>query len=174
MATLIPAKYTEVLGNIVDYWGINLFDFDYPLYVPAGSTEAAEKTALQDAFLREFYLREIGFETVERFKIRLQSLWLKDIDWLNTMRAARQDMTPSDAFKTDSTTSEALSVLNNAPKGVVNFDENHAASYTKTNAKGEGLTGKSKYKAYNELATDYVDISARFFEKFDKLFMQIF
>lgn len=174
MASLMPAKYTEVLGNIVDYWEINLFDFDYPLYIPQGSTETAEKEALQAAFIREFYLREIGFETVERFKIRLKALWLKDIDWLNTMREANISITPDDAFKTDISKSEALNVINNAPKGVVNFDENHASSYTQTNAKGESLSGKSKYKAYNELATDYVDINARFFEKFENLFMQIY
>lgn len=54
-----------------------LFDFDYPFPQADGNTSrwlSATKDIFQKEFIRNFYLREIGYETENIFKMRLQSL----------------------------------------------------------------------------------------------------
>lgn len=64
---MISPKYTEVLCNIVNS-GIDIFDFDYPIY------NAAHKTELEDKIINHYYFYEIGSETVGRFKHNLKSV----------------------------------------------------------------------------------------------------
>lgn len=47
----------------------HLFDFDYPFF------DEAYRKAFETKFIRNFYMREIGFETESLFKMRLQN-WL--------------------------------------------------------------------------------------------------
>lgn len=59
------ATYTMELRNIIES-NINIFDFDYPFY------NENEKEYFQDRFIKHFYFREIGSETVARFKHYLE------------------------------------------------------------------------------------------------------
>lgn len=60
-------NYTEVLCNIVNS-GLDIFDFDYPLYEPQ------HKAELEDKIINHYYFYEIGCETVGRFKHNLKTL----------------------------------------------------------------------------------------------------
>lgn len=59
------ANYTVELRTLVE-GGHNIFDFHYPFYNEDKRREFEEK------FIRHFYFREIGCETVDRFKLYLQ------------------------------------------------------------------------------------------------------
>lgn len=59
------ANYTIELRKIIES-KINIFDFDYPFY------NENEKEYFQDRFIKHFYFREIGSETVSRFKHYLE------------------------------------------------------------------------------------------------------
>lgn len=59
------ANYTIELRKIIES-KINIFDFDYPFY------NENEKEYFQDRFIKHFYFREIGSETVARFKHYLE------------------------------------------------------------------------------------------------------
>lgn len=55
--------------QIIENGRTKLFDFAYPLY------DSSYKTTFETNFIRNFYMREIGFETEGLFKMRLQN-WL--------------------------------------------------------------------------------------------------
>lgn len=59
------AKYTLELREIVDA-GIPLFDFPYIFY------DEKKRVDFERDFIRHFYFREIGCETVDRFKLYLE------------------------------------------------------------------------------------------------------
>ena len=59
------AEYTVELRKIIES-GINIFDFPYNFY------DESKRKEFEQKFIRHFYFREIGCETVERFKWYLQ------------------------------------------------------------------------------------------------------
>lgn len=66
------SKYTLELNEVIDYLtenGEKLFDFDYDL--PA----EVDTAKLEQAFIDYYNFREIGFETIARFKARLKVYW---------------------------------------------------------------------------------------------------
>lgn len=167
--TLIPAKYTEVLGNIIDYYNINIFDFEYDLDAAAGYT----KEQLQQAFIDRFYLREIGQETTQMFMHYLRTRWLELIPFYGRIFAANAQSDPADLSNEDYENNGG-NIYNDAPKGVVDFDGNHATNYTKYNNKTKGRRGRTKAEA----ARAYRDVAYNplqdFLDDLDELFMQIF
>lgn len=167
--TLIPAKFTEVLGNIVDYYKINLFDFDYTLPEGAGITPAE----LQQAFIDRFYFREIGQETITMFRHYLKARWVELIAVYGRIFVSNELSDPSD-LTNDEYDNNGLSVFNDAPKGIVEFDKNHATSYTTSESHTKGRRGRTKA----ELARAYRDLAFNplqdFLDDLDELFMQIY
>ena len=63
------ANYTMEIRQMTDNPLIGLFTFDYDFY----SDNPKDKEAFEKLFIQWYYFREIGFETPERFKIRLQA-----------------------------------------------------------------------------------------------------
>ena len=61
------SKYTLELRHIYNDRNYNLFDFQYNLY------DNDLKIFFQEKFFQHFFFHEIGFETVGKFKQRLQS-----------------------------------------------------------------------------------------------------
>lgn len=167
--TPIPAKYTEVLGNIVDYYGINLFDFDYDLPADTGYT----KDQIQQAFINRFYFREIGQETVDMFKVYLRQTWGELIPYYSKIFAANALADPTD-LSNDEYDSGGMVVYNDAPKGVIEFDKVHATNYTKHDNKTKGRRGRTKA----ELSRSYRDVAynplSDFLDDLNDLFMQIY
>ena len=60
------ANYTMELGEIIEN-NVNIFDFKYPIF-----NEEYRKT-FEENFINYFYFREIGVETVARFKHNLKT-----------------------------------------------------------------------------------------------------
>lgn len=66
------SKYTLELNEAIEYLtenGEKLFDFDYDL------PDEVDKEKLEQAFIDYYNFREIGFETITRFKDRLKVYW---------------------------------------------------------------------------------------------------
>ena len=63
------ANYTMEIRQMIDSPLIGLFTFDYDFY----SDNPKDKEAFEKLFIQWYYFREIGFETPERFKLKLQA-----------------------------------------------------------------------------------------------------
>ena len=61
------ANYIVVLRTIEQ--NEKVFNFNYPFY----SDSKADKYEFEKLFIKHFYFREIGFETPERFKHKLEA-----------------------------------------------------------------------------------------------------
>lgn len=63
------ANYTLEIRQLTDNPLIGLFTFDYDFY----SDNPKDKAEFEKLFIQYYYLSEIGFETPERFKLKLQA-----------------------------------------------------------------------------------------------------
>ena len=63
------ANYTMEIRQMIDNPLIGLFTFDYDFY----SDNPKDKEDFEKLFAQWYYFREIGFETPERFKLKLQA-----------------------------------------------------------------------------------------------------
>ena len=63
------ANYTMEIRQMIDNSLIGLFTFDYDFY----SDNPKDKEEFEKLFVQWYYFREIGFETPERFKLKLQA-----------------------------------------------------------------------------------------------------
>lgn len=63
------ANYTLEIRQLTDNPLIGLFTFDYDFY----SDNPKDKEEFEKLFTQWYYFREIGFETPERFKLKLQA-----------------------------------------------------------------------------------------------------
>ena len=63
------ANYTMEIRQLIDNPLIGLFTFDYDFY----TDNPEDKEAFEKLFVQWYYFREIGFETPERFKLKLQA-----------------------------------------------------------------------------------------------------
>ena len=63
------ANYTLEIRQMIDNPLIGLFTFDYDFY----SDNPKDKEEFEKLFTEWYYFREIGFETPERFKMKLQA-----------------------------------------------------------------------------------------------------
>lgn len=61
------AKYTIELRSIAESNNLKVFDFDYSFY------DNDLKPVFEDKFIQHYYIDEIGFETIGRFKQRLRA-----------------------------------------------------------------------------------------------------
>lgn len=167
--TPIPAKYTEVLGNIVDYYKIQLFDFEYEWPDDAGVT----KERLQQAFIDRFYFREIGQETIQAFMHYMRTRWLELVPFYAGIFRAQAKSDPTD-LNNDEYENDSMTVFNDAPKGVVEFDKNHATNYATGKGKSTGRRGRTKA----EIARSVRDVAFNpledFLDDLDELFMGLF
>lgn len=60
------ANYTLELRTLTNN-NVEIFDFDYPIF------DEKYRSVLEEKFINHFYFREIGFETISRFKHHLKS-----------------------------------------------------------------------------------------------------
>ena len=63
------ANYTMEIRQMIDNSLIGLFTFEYDFY----SDNPKDKEEFEKLFVQWYYFREIGFETPERFKLKLQA-----------------------------------------------------------------------------------------------------
>ena len=164
------SKYTSELYKFIDIYDI--FDFQYPRTNESKAIISNED--LQAGFINRYYFREIGFETVERFKHKLKTQWLESIGNFDKLLVAfNESINP----KTNvSSNAQNTSVFNDTPKNALDFgtETSHASNITHNTQTNVGLAGLTEIEALELYHDKLKDIISEFYNSFDNLFMQIF
>ena len=164
------SKYTSELYKFIDIYDI--FDFQYPRTNESKTIISNED--LQAGFINRYYFREIGFETVERFKHKLKTQWLESIGNFDKLLVAfNESINP----KTNvSSNAQNTSVFNDTPKNALDFgtEASHASNITHNTQTNVGLAGLTEIEALELYHDKLKDIISEFYNSFDNLFMQIF
>lgn len=165
------SKYTAELRTIINN-NFDIFDFVYER--DPKSTAIISNEDLQKGFIDHYYFREVGFETLERFKYKLKTQWLESIENFDKLLIAYNQ---SINTKTNiSSNTQNTSVYNDTPKNALDFgtEATHASSITHNTQTNTGLAGLTEIEALELYHDKLKDIVTEFYNSFDNLFMQIF
>lgn len=163
------SKYTAQLRTIVGN-DINIFDFDYTRTPESIAIISDEQ--LQNDFIDRFYFREIGFETVERFKHYLKVKWKEE---LGEFDALLVEYNKSINVKSNMNAQvENTTIFNDTPKSKLDINIDYASSISQNNQKQSGYNGLTEIELLELYHDKIKDIQAEFYDKFDSLFMQIY
>ena len=165
------SKYTAELRTIIDN-NFDIFDFVYtrdPKSIAILSNED-----LQKGFIDHYYFREVGFETLERFKHKLKAQWLESIENFDKLLVAFNETINPKANMSSNT--QNTSVYNDTPKNALDFgaESSHASNITHNTQNNTGLAGLTEIEALELYHDKLKDIVSEFYNSFDNLFMQIF
>ena len=165
------SKYTAELRTIIDN-NFDIFDFMYerdPKSIAILSNED-----LQKGFIDHYYFREVGFETLERFKHKLKSQWLESIENFDKLLVAFNESINPKANITSN--AQNTSIFNDTPKNALDFgtESSHASNITHNTQTNVGLAGLTEIEALELYHDKLKDIVSEFYNSFDNLFMQIF
>ena len=164
------SKYTSELYKFLDIYDI--FDFQYTRSDESKAIISNED--LQAGFINRYYFREIGFETVERFKHKLKTQWLESIGNFDKLLVAYNESINLKANVSSNT--QNTSVFNDTPKNALDFgaESSHASNITHNAQNNTGLAGLTEIEALELYHDKLKDIVTEFYNSFDNLFMQIF
>lgn len=163
------SKYTAQLRTIVDN-NINIFDFDYTRTPESIAIISNEQ--LQNDFIDRYYFREIGFETVERFKHYLKVKWKEELGEFDALLVAYNEkinVKSNMKSQIDNTT-----IFNDTPDSKLDINKDYASSISQNNQKQSGYNGLTEIELLELYHDKIKDIQSEFYDKFDSLFMQIF
>jgi len=162
------SKYTAQLRTIIDN-EFDIFDFEYT------RTEASKAIVsdedLEEGFINHFYFREIGFETLERFKHYLKTKWLENLGEFDKLLVAYNEAVNVKS-NLDSNVKNR-SVFNDTPKSALD-DTDYASSITDNEQKSNGYAGITEIELLELYHNNIRDIQTEFYDRFESLFMQIF
>lgn len=165
------SNYTAELRTIVEN-GFDIFDF---VYTRSSESQAiVSDETLEQGFIDRYYFREVGFETLERFKHKLKTQWLESIENFDMLLVAYNQ---SINIKTNvSSNTQNTSIFNDTPKNALDFGTvaTHASNITHNTQTNTGLAGLTEIEALELYHDKLKDIISEFYDSFDNLFMQIF
>lgn len=165
------SNYTAELRTIIDN-NFDIFDFTYQRSIE--SQAIISDNDLQQGFIDHYYFREVGFETLERFKHKFKTQWLESIENFDKLLVAyNQSIDPKANMKTKT---QNTSIFNDTPKNSLDFgaETSHASNITNNTQSNEGLAGLTEIEALELYHDKLKDIVTEFYNTFDNLFMQIF
>ena len=164
------SKYTAELRTILAN-NIDIFDFEYTR--KPESQAIISDTELEQGFIDRYYFREVGFETLERFKHKLKTQWLESIENFDKLLVAFNETINPKANMSSNT--QNTSVYNDTPKNALDFgaESSHASSITHNTQNNTGLAGLTEIEALELYHDKLKDIVSEFYNSFDNLFMQI-
>lgn len=165
------SKYTAELRTIINN-GFNIFDFNYNRSEEAQTIVSNEN--LQQGFINRYYFREVGFETLERFKFKLKTQWLESIQNFDKLLVAyNKDINITGNINTKATN---VNVTNDTPQNALDFgaESNHASLINNNTQEVSGNTGITEIELLELYHDKIKDIQSEFYSSFDNLFMQIF
>ena len=165
------SKYTAELRTIIDN-NFDIFDFEYTR--SSDSQAIVSDVNLEQGFIDRYYFREVGFETLERFKHKLKTQWLESIgDFDKLLVAFEKNINPTSNINS---TTQNTSVFNDTPKNALDFGakSSHASNITDNTQTNTGLAGLTEIEALELYHDKIKDIVSEFYDSFDNLFMQIF
>lgn len=205
------SKYTMTIKDIVDNYSIlseskkiddkldyarqYIFDFDYPII------DESTKKRIEIAILKHYYLREIAFETIGIFKIKLNDRLNLIMSRYNALYE-KQDLSLSpyinSYIKENGTTNgnsntdvvnEDWQTTSDTPRGILDglkegkyssmavYNENKDNTYNKTDSiydrTVESLNGLTYAEAFRNYYDNIISIDEELVNEFSDLFMVI-
>lgn len=208
------SKYTMTIKDIVDDYSFTidenakndidskldrarqyLFDFDYPVI------DDTTKKRIEIAIMKHYYLREIAFESVGIFKIKLNDRLNLIMSRYNALYE-KQDLSLSpyinSYLKENGDSNGSNNILNNnenwqttsdTPRGILtelkegkyssmavyteNKDDNTNSNYNKYNRNVESLNGMTPAEAFRNYFDNIISIDEELVNEFSDLFMVI-
>lgn len=161
------AKYTMCVYEVIDELekeNKKLFDFDYDLSIPSLKSE------LEKMFVDKYYFREIGQETIDRFKNRLEYKWkmvLKEYNKKFTLMLT--DLETKNLLATYEDNLDDTNKFNATPMSTI-VDLSHGTSITNVHGVHSGYNGNI-YKLATDILNNHSEIFDIFLSEFDTLFM---
>lgn len=132
-------KTNEIIKNALPY----IFDFDFPIF------DEDYRKLLETKIIKHFYTREIGFETVGLWKLKLDTTLNEIMPKYNKMYAFLNENAERLFYNTDITESgNRKNNTNNKTKGTVKDDSRSNVDETRTNMYSD--TPQSRMDALNE------------------------
>lgn len=163
------ARYTATIKTILEN-GLTIFDFDYSRDENAVAILSNED--LQQGFLDHYYFREVGFETLERFKKMLEVEWKENIGIFDKMLIAYNN--EINILSNGSNSSSSRSVFSDTPQGYFDNLTNYATNVTDNTNENKGYNGVTEIELLKTYHDQMIDVKNEFYNKFDNLFMQIY
>ena len=165
------SKYTAELRTIINN-NFDIFDFTYTRSSESQAIVSDEK--LEQGFIDHYYFREVGFETLERFKHKLKTQWLESLGELDKLLVAyNESINPKANINSNA---QNTSIFNDTPKNALDFgtESSHASNITHNTQNNTGLAGLTEIEALELYHDKIKDIVSEYYDTFDNLFMQIF
>lgn len=163
------SKYTAELRTIINN-GFNIFDFEYTRKPESIAILTNEK--LQEGFINHFYFREVGFETLERFKHYLKTKWLEELGEFDALLVAYNK--ELNILSNNKTNTSQRQIFNDEPLNNIDVSETNATSITDTKQEQTSYAGITEIELLDIYHNNIRDIQTEFYKKFENLFMQIF
>ena len=165
------SNYTAELRTIIDN-GFDIFDFTYNRTNESRAILSDEE--LETGFIKHFYFREVGFETLERFKQRLETCWKESLGEFDSLLVEYSK--PINVLSNAGTDSENTIIFNDTPQSALDYGEqsNHATNITHGTSKNKGYAGQTEIELLEKYHDKIKDIQTEFYNSFENLFMQIF
>ena len=165
------SKYTAELRTII---GNNFDIFDFTYQRSSESQAIVSDKDLEQGFIDHYYFREVGFETLERFKHKLKTQWLESLGEFDKLLVAYNESINPKVNMSSNT--QNTSIYNDTPKNALDFgtESSHASNITHNTQNNTGLAGLTEIEALELYHDKLKDIVSEFYNSFDNLFMQIF
>ena len=154
------ANYTMEIREMINDPLINgVFTFDYPFY----NDNMGDKKEFEELFLKYYYFREIGFETPNRFKVKLESKlklimpyyrqlalteWekLRTVEQMMTSKNLKETTTHEQSIKGNSTVdNHSTGSVNQSSEGTINGT---SSDLTKQSSLSDGVSSVSLEQGY--------------------------
>lgn len=162
------SKYTAELRTIIAN-DIDIFDFTYTR--SATSQAIISDTDLEQGFIDRYYFREVGFETVERFKHYLKVHWRENIEVFDKLLVAfNSEINP---ISNMNSSIENKTVFEDTPKSKLGSTD-YATNITTSTQTASGSSGTTQIELLEKYHDKIKDIITEFYDTFEELFMQIF
>lgn len=161
------ATYTVEIRSLMNEYGIEIFDFDYPFY----TTDKKVKEEFEELFINRYYFHEIGAETIERWKQMLKARLMLKMPYYEQLyqtewtRVGKDMMTPKDLTETTTRKLESTDASNGSASSqasssgradgsgeesnindgvsVVNLKEGNRTGMNKTSSTSSGSSNQS-------------------------------
>lgn len=154
------ANYTMEIREMINNPLVNgVFTFDYPFY----NDNMEDKKEFEELFLKYYYFREIGFETPNRFKMKLESKlklimpyyrqlalteWdkVRSIEQMMTSKDLKESTTHEQSIRGNSTVdNHSTGSVNQSSEGRINGTSN---DLTKQSSLSDGVSSVSLDQGY--------------------------
>lgn len=147
------AKYTMELRDIIKN-GVNIFDFNYSFY------DESKRNEFEEKFIRHFYFREIGAETIDRFKFYLEDKMLTVFPYYNELfktslieydKVYNYDMT--ETFKRNTENDSKQSGITSSVNQMFGTSESDSSQNRSTDISGTDIQTETGSSSSNDVNT---------------------